>query len=64
MPKRVQFDLSDNLYQRSKPYVDDKHLNYQISLAFDEWLKRREARSLRAEIEKRRKEGELTGGVK
>jgi hypothetical protein len=49
MPKQVTFILSDADHERAKKYVTDKHLGYEASKAFEEWLKRREARSRRAE---------------
>lgn len=49
MAKQVQFTLDDKDHERALVYCSDKHLSYQAALAFEEWLKRREARTRRAE---------------
>jgi hypothetical protein len=51
MPKQVTFIIDDEKHARARVYVDDKHLGYEASKAFDEWLRRREARTRRAEKE-------------
>jgi hypothetical protein len=48
MPKQVQFRISDEDHKRALLYTDDKHLSFKASEAFEEWLKRREARTRRA----------------
>lgn len=52
MSKQVVFILSDADHERAKKYTDDKHIGYEAGKAFEEWLKRREARTRRAEREK------------
>jgi len=53
MPKQVVFILRDVDHERAGKYVDDKHIGFMASVAFEEWLKRREARTRRQEWERR-----------
>jgi hypothetical protein len=48
--------MSDADHERARKFVDDKHLGYEASKAFEEWLKRREARAIRAEQDRKRRE--------
>lgn len=53
MPKRVVFDTTD---EQVKRFVDlgekEKEIGIMARKAFEEWLKRREARAIRAERQK------------
>ena len=46
---RIQFDIDDEVYERAMPFIKSKKaLSVFGFIAFEEWLKRREAREGRA----------------
>ena len=50
---QVQFELSDELWQRMKRYVSDpKFRHFVASQALDEWVSRREGRDKKYRAEK------------
>jgi hypothetical protein len=53
MEKRVVFTLSDEDQTRAKKYFSEKHFGYEAARAFEEMLKRREARTRRAERDRK-----------
>ena len=57
MPKRSVFDADDNqLARMEKLGLNPKQLGWYSATAFEEWLKRREARHARAEIQKKKRD--------
>ena len=53
MPKRIQFDISDELWARAMRYMKKEKTRHEYGhVAFEEWINRREGRDKKLRAEK------------